>query len=116
MATTSWMPDLASRSASFGSSAVRVSAGMTFAWSTIRPVSAGKLSGEGAQRPRQSERPESAAAGQTVQTRHGDAPRQNFTCGGVCALSFAANSAIGLFERKKVEAHSTPGKVLSSVL
>src|ERR1041384_4328832 len=38
------MPDLFSRSTSFGSIAARVSAGMTFAWSTIRPLSAGKLS------------------------------------------------------------------------
>ena len=39
------------------------------------------------------------------------AARQNFTCGGVCAFSLAVNSAIGLLERKKVAAHSTPGKV-----
>ena len=44
------------------------------------------------------------------------AARQNFTCGGVCAPSLAANSAIGLLERKKVAAHRMPGNVLSSVL
>src|SRR4051812_30924688 len=37
------MPDLASRSASFGSRLVRTSAGIIFAESTIRPVSAGRL-------------------------------------------------------------------------
>src|SRR3974390_2400355 len=37
------MPDLDSSSASLVSSALRVAAGMTFAWSTTRPVSAGKL-------------------------------------------------------------------------
>src|SRR5256885_8916188 len=42
VATTSWMPDLLSRSASLASSAARWSAGRRLAWSTIRPVSAGK--------------------------------------------------------------------------
>src|SRR3954469_1576840 len=37
------MPDLASRSASFGSRLLRTSAGIIFAPSTIRPVSAGRL-------------------------------------------------------------------------
>src|SRR4051794_8848309 len=37
------MPDLASRSASFGSRVLRTSAGIIFAASTIRPVSAGRL-------------------------------------------------------------------------
>src|SRR5882672_1858379 len=41
---------------------------------------------------------------------------QNFTCGGACAPSPAANSAIGLLERNAVAAHNTPGNVLSSVL
>jgi hypothetical protein len=43
-------------------------------------------------------------------------PYQNFTCGGVCAPSVAANSAIGLLERNTVEAHNKPGNVLREVL
>src|SRR5690242_18126027 len=44
VATTSWMPDFDSRSASFCSIALRVAGSMMLAWSTTRPVSAGKLS------------------------------------------------------------------------
>ena len=38
----------------------------------------------------------------------------NFTCGGFCASSLAANSAIGLLPR--IMAQIWPGKVLISVL
>src|SRR5688572_23531794 len=40
---TSWMPDFCSSSASLGSSASRVCCGMMLAWSTMRPVSGGKV-------------------------------------------------------------------------
>jgi hypothetical protein len=41
---------------------------------------------------------------------------QNFTYGGVCVVSPAVNSAIGLLPRNTVMAQARPGKVLSSVL
>src|SRR5215831_6612991 len=44
VATTSWMPDFDSRSASFCSIALRVAGSIMLAWSTTRPVSAGKFS------------------------------------------------------------------------
>src|SRR4051812_47202039 len=44
VATTSWIPDLDSSSSDFVAMARRVSAGMTLAWSTTRPVSGGNVS------------------------------------------------------------------------
>ena len=48
--------------------------------------------------------------------RHRRGPSQNFTFGAVCASSAAVNSAIGLLDRKAVDAQRTPGKVRSSTL
>ena len=121
MATTSWMPDLASRSASFGSSAAFAAGERMPAWSTMRPVSGGKVSAaatvatkherDGEERQCPSGRARDRRCASSRPSTH-----QNFTSGGVCAPSLAANSAIGLLSRKKVFAHSTPGKVRSSVL
>src|SRR5260370_1276076 len=44
VATTSWMPDLSSSVFDFASTSLRLSGVMTPAWSTTRPLSAGKSS------------------------------------------------------------------------
>ena len=120
MATTSWMPDFASRSASFGSSAAFAAGERMPAWSTMRPVSGGKVSAAATvaakhERDGEERHPERARARSPLRIVAA-VNAQNFTSGGVCAPSLAVNSAIGLLPRKKVFAQSTPGKVRSSVL
>ncbi len=90
---------------------------MTFAWSTTRPVSAGKVGAadrrradDGGQQRRQQRRAEASARDDRAQRD------QNFTFGAACASSVAVNSAIGLLPLKKVEAQITPGKVRNSTL
>src|ERR1700722_11079636 len=111
------MPDLVSRSVSLASIAWRDSAGMMLAWSTTRPVSAGKLAANAAASNIRTDNARQAPVRDRARDRgrRGDvapirplrsvAQDQNFTCGGFCASSFAWNSAIGLLDRKKVAAH-----------
>src|SRR5215467_5763640 len=124
------MPDLVSSSASFDAMALRVSAERILAWSTTRPVSAGKLGAQTAM-PVNNSAMRTTSGRARLPTEKKDEMRpavigapfnrnygasQNFTCGGVCALSFAANSAIGLLVLRSVEAHNSPGNVLRVVL
>ena len=136
------MPDFCSSSASLGSSASRVCGEMMLAWSTMRPLSGGKVSAKAAM-----VRPSAAKRLLDVPTEAPSAERRdlvstisrfwlsqrsldcatlraaplgttshfpNFTCGGFCASSLAVNSAIGLLPR--IIAQIWPGKVLISVL
>src|SRR5476651_230839 len=111
------MPDLDSRSDSLVSRSARADAGMMLAWSTTLPVSAGKLAASAAS-PNETISAKAAPVNQAtaVEERRRTADDQNLTAGGVWAVSLTVNSAIGLFARKAVIAHSTPGKVLSPVL
>ena len=95
----------------------------------MRPVSGGNVSASGANERQQqrrggSDEPRLPRIGRYVERWPASMSRpwvasagaQNFTGGGVCAVSLAANSAIGLLARKNVEAQSMPGNVFSSVL
>src|SRR5471032_473406 len=111
------MPDLDSRSESLVSRSARENAGIMLAWSTTLPVSAGKLAAS-ATIPKEKISAKAAPVNHApaVEERRRMVSDQNLTAGGVWAVSLAVNSAIGLFARKAVIAHSMPGKVLSSVL
>src|ERR1700722_14827879 len=110
VATTSWMPDLSSRSLSFDSRSARLSDDMTFAWSTTRPVRGGNSIGNAAVTRQQTITAPRNSASMSV------TDDQNFTCGGVWVPSFAVNSAIGFSPENAVLAQITVGNVRNAVL
>src|ERR1700722_3433982 len=63
-----------------------------------------------------SEQEDDKRRAKTPARRRVETADQNFTFGAACASSVAVNSAIGLFEEKKVEAQMTLGKVRNATL
>src|SRR5271156_1841693 len=95
------MPDLVTRWASLGSRALRVATGMTLAWSTMRPVSAGKLAAGTA--PAQ-------ASTNNPNARNPNARNLSFKHAGL------ARAAPAKTEVRRPAVMSTPSRVISSEL